>query len=93
LLGKKYHEAHGPAREIEDEVLARRGLTREDFLGCPGSRRPIRWPLQDATVEETADGLWLCFFLPKGAYATAVLREVMKADPEPDAKDDAPSEE
>jgi tRNA pseudouridine13 synthase len=29
-------------------------------------------------VEPVPEGVWLSFFLPKGAYATAVLREVMK---------------
>lgn len=80
LFGKKYHEAAGDARAIEDEVLAGRELKREDFVGSPGSRRPIRWPLGEFAVEEAPEGLWLSFFLPRGAYATAVLREVMKAD-------------
>lgn len=82
LFGRKYHEAQGEARAIEDEVLTARGLAREDFVGSPGSRRPIRWPLADATVEEAPDGLWISFYLPRGAYATAVLREIMKADPD-----------
>jgi tRNA pseudouridine13 synthase len=33
-------------------------------------------------VETVPEGLWVRFFLPKGAYATAVLREVMKKNPE-----------
>lgn len=80
LFGRKYHEAQGAARALEDEALAARGLTRGDFVGSPGSRRSIRWPLADAVVEEAPEGIWLAFFLPKGGYATAVLREVMKAD-------------
>lgn len=36
----------------------------------------------ESSVEETSEGLWVSFFLPKGAYATTVLREVMKKNPE-----------
>jgi tRNA pseudouridine13 synthase len=80
LFGRKYHEAAADARALEDEVLAARGLAREHFHGLPGSRRPIRWPLADWAVEAAPDGLWLSFFLPRGAYATAVLRELTRAD-------------
>jgi tRNA pseudouridine13 synthase len=80
LFGRKYHEAADEARALEDEVLAARGLTRGHFVGSPGSRRPIRWPLADWRVEPTPEGLWLSFYLPRGAYATAVLRELTRAD-------------
>lgn len=83
LFGRKYHEAQDQARAIEDAVLARYELTREQFRPLPGSRRPLRFPLQDWGLEEAPEGLWLSFFLPSGAYATSVLREVMKMDPEP----------
>jgi tRNA pseudouridine13 synthase len=46
-----------------------------------GERRPLRVPL--GGVDVTADGgdLVLAFSLPKGSYATSVLREVMKTEP------------
>lgn len=44
-------------------------------------------PLTEWTLEETPEGLWLTFFLPKGSYATSLLREVMKVEV------DAPEEE
>jgi tRNA pseudouridine13 synthase len=87
LFGKKYHEAQFEARALEDEVLARYELGRGEFGGTPGSRRAIRIPLADWAVEEASEGLWLSFFLPRGAYATAVLRELMKANPETPAVD------
>ncbi|MDB5098917.1 MAG: truD [Cyanobacteria bacterium RYN_339] len=80
LFGRKYHEAMDAARVLEDEVLAARGLGREHFVGSPGSRRPSKWPLGDWSVEATPDGLWLSFYLPRGAYATAVLRELTRSD-------------
>jgi tRNA pseudouridine13 synthase len=42
----------------------------------------LRFPLIEWSVETVPEGLWVRFFLPKGAYATAVLREVMKKNPE-----------
>ncbi|GGM95159.1 tRNA pseudouridine synthase D [Thermus composti] len=80
LFGKKYPEAQGEARALEDEVLARYDLKREEFRARRGARRPIRIPLSEWHLEETPEGLWLAFFLPKGSYATSLLREVMKKE-------------
>ncbi len=82
LHGRKYYEAKHEARTLEDEILARYGLKRENFQTRKGARRPLRFPLEDAVVKAQDDGLKLAFFLPKGAYATALLREVMKKNPE-----------
>uniref|UniRef100_A0A7C2C2C4 tRNA pseudouridine synthase D n=1 Tax=Thermus islandicus TaxID=540988 RepID=A0A7C2C2C4_9DEIN len=91
LFGKKYPEAQGEARAIEDEVLARYGLKREEFRARRGARRPVRVPLREWRVEEGPEGLWLSFSLPKGSYATSLLREVMKQ--EVDAPSEAEGEE
>jgi tRNA pseudouridine13 synthase len=80
LFGKKYPEARGEARALEDEILERYALKREEFRARRGSRRPIRVPLAEWEVEESPEGLWLSFFLPKGSYATSLLREVMKKE-------------
>lgn len=82
MFGKKYHEAQDDARLIEDAILAAMGVDRPLFKPLPGTRRPIRMPLADWSVDETEDGFVARFFLPSGGYATAVLREVMKSDPE-----------
>ncbi|WP_457638261.1 tRNA pseudouridine(13) synthase TruD [Oceanithermus sp.] len=82
LHGRKYFEARDEARQIEDEILAAYGLERGQFKARKGARRPIRFPLQEAGVEEVAGGIKIKFFLPKGAYATSLLREVMKKNPE-----------
>jgi len=91
LHGRKYFEAQHEAREIEDEVLRRYELTRENFRARKGARRPIRFPLEEARLEEVEGGLRLSFFLPKGAYATSLLREVMKRNPESDAGEPDPA--
>lgn len=82
LYGKKYREAQGEARGLEDEILARYDLRREQFAARRGDRRWIRFPLSEWSLEEAEEGLWVSFFLPKGAYATTVLRELMKRNPE-----------
>ncbi|RDI94806.1 tRNA pseudouridine(13) synthase TruD [Meiothermus sp. QL-1] len=82
LYGRKYREARGEARALEDQVLRRYGLERAHFVARRGDRRPIRVPLADWAVEAGPEGVWVSFFLPRGAYATAVLREVMKRNPE-----------
>ena len=67
----------------EQALLDQEGLALADFrrLGklAPGTRRPLSIPLDDVAVQPVAaDAIRLVFALPSGAYATAVLREVMK---------------
>jgi tRNA pseudouridine13 synthase len=92
LYGKKYREAEGPARALEDQILQKYGLQRSQFATRRGDRRLIRFPLSEWSLEECQEGLWVSFFLPKGAYATAVLREVMKKNPEEGELEPDPSE-
>lgn len=70
---------------VEEVVLGEDGLSREALVATAaapdGARRPLRVPLTEVHVAEDEDGLLLVFALPKGAYATAVLREVMKGPP------------
>ncbi len=82
LFGRRYFEAQGEGRELEDEILARFDLRREDFRARRGARRPVRVPLEAWKVEPDEGGVWLAFFLPRGSYATSLLREVMKKTPE-----------
>jgi tRNA pseudouridine13 synthase len=72
------------ADEREQAVFARSGLTvamleAHAKLG-EGTRRPARVRLESCEIERHADGLRLEFELPAGAYATTVLRELMKPD-------------
>jgi tRNA pseudouridine13 synthase len=65
-------------------VLQSERLTLADFdlpggLRLEGERRPLRVPLSGLALQPDADGVVLEFSLPKGAYATAVLREIMKS--------------
>jgi tRNA pseudouridine13 synthase len=70
--------------EMERQVLAEEGFALEDFrlrgLRLKGARRPLRFPLLEAAVEEDDEGLVVSFSLPPGCYATVVLREVTKGE-------------
>ncbi len=85
LHGRKYFEAQDQARDIEDEILQKYELSREMFSARKGARRALRFPLEEVSLSREGDSLRLDFFLPKGAYATAVLREIMKKNPEGEA--------
>jgi tRNA pseudouridine13 synthase len=70
--------------EIERDVLTDLGLEPADFdlpdpFESTGTRRAIRLST-DLAIE--TDPLSFCFSLPKGSYATVLLREYLKTDPE-----------
>jgi tRNA pseudouridine13 synthase len=72
-------------RLMEEALLAEEGLTPASFdlpggLSMEGGRRPLRVPLGEPAAEMESDGLVLSFTLPRGSYATSVLREIMKYD-------------
>ena len=79
IFGPKMWETRGQARQLEGDILDDKGVTLERLgeLGVRGTRRLGRI-LPDLSVEALEEDLVLIFTLPKGAYATTVLREVMK---------------
>jgi tRNA pseudouridine13 synthase len=81
LFGKKYLTAEGAPGEREAALLAETGLPLSAFqlsgVRLDGGRRSYRVPLKDVSVRWD-EGLVFAFELPPGAYATIVLREVMK---------------
>ena len=68
----------------EDAILAAAGLSRDSFAAvrklAEGTRRDATIHVRDARVSagEGPSTLEVAFALPGGAYATAVMREVMK---------------
>ncbi len=83
LFGSKMWDATGPAGALEAELWAESGVTRGDFARqrIAGTRRPGRVWVPEIHVQPVAeDALALHFFLRKGAFATSLLREVMKDD-------------
>ncbi|AJE04296.1 tRNA pseudouridine(13) synthase TruD [Geobacter pickeringii] len=85
IFGCRMTPASEEVGEREGALLAAAGLTPASFdlpggLRMEGERRPLRVPVGDPRTEVDADGLVLEFSLPKGSYATAVLREIMKPE-------------
>lgn len=85
LYGYKVHLARGEAGILEESLLLKEGVQLDAFrlaggLGMEGERRPLRVPLREATVSGEENDLLVSFALPKGSYATSVLREIVKPD-------------
>jgi tRNA pseudouridine13 synthase len=91
LVGTDTRLGDGEPGEIERTVLEEAGLEPSDFdlpgeFGSTGTRRAVlvRTGLAvepGARGEAAADALTVRFALPKGSYATVLLREYLKTDP------------
>lgn len=84
LFGHKTMMATGQSGILEEALLEKEKIKLEDFslgrgLSMSGERRPLRVPLTDATAEIDGDDIILSFSLPKGSYATSLLREIIKS--------------
>jgi len=83
IFGYRVPYAKGEPGEIEWRVLRKAHLLPRHFhmrigLKNKGVRRPMRVPLAEVSLEPIDDGFTIGLALPKGAYATTVLREIMK---------------
>lgn len=83
LFGCRMTMPEGEEQVLEQSILADEGLDPAAFdlsggLRMEGERRPLRVPLGEPRASLDDGGLILEFSLPKGSYATAVLREVVK---------------
>ncbi len=100
LFGYRMTEPAGPAGELESRILEGEGLKPEAFHAGPlrvkGSRRPLRFQPTETQLllgaDERGAYLELRFMLPRGCYATALLRELFRLDgpTEADAEDEEP---
>lgn len=87
MWGINMTRAAGEPGDIEQQILDVFGLRHEELAGvgdvhAEGSRRPMRIALRDPEVaggsDEFGPFVKLAFEMPRGAFATIVLREVMK---------------
>ncbi|MGD1992933.1 MAG: tRNA pseudouridine(13) synthase TruD [Anaerolineae bacterium] len=81
IYGSRMTWASGEPGVLERSILEQEGIT-ERQLGkarLSGTRRRGRLLLPDLIVEPHPAGLLFTFSLPKGAYATTVLREFTKS--------------
>ena len=87
LFGSDSRLADGEMGEIERYVIEKEGIQERDFVvpGLPncsssGSRREIICPVRDMNYRMEDDGYSVSFSLPKGNYATCLMRELLKSD-------------
>ncbi len=85
IFGYKVPIAKEEPGEIEWGTLRKSHLKLGQFhlklgLKNKGVRRPLRVPLSEVSFEAEDNGFTVSFFLPKGAFATTALREIMKPD-------------
>jgi tRNA pseudouridine13 synthase len=90
LFGYRMTPPEGRPAEMETELFEREELSRDAFRAGPlrvkGARRPLRFGVSDAHIALGADArgsyLELRFALPRGCYATTLLRELFVAPAE-----------
>ena len=86
LFGSRVSWADGEPGRIEEAVMTDAGTTKDALVaaaktcGFRGERRALRIPLAELDWSVDGSALTLAFVLPPGAYATSVLRELMKTD-------------
>lgn len=87
LFGSDSRLAEGEMGEIERKVIEEQNIEEKNFMviGLPhctskGSRREIVCPVKDLNCRFEEDRYAVSFSLPKGNYATCLMREFMKSD-------------
>lgn len=82
MFGADMRRAGGAAGALEDEVFASSGVAPAELAAArlAGTRRAGRIFVDDLTLAAGVGALQLAFRLPKGSYATIVLREFTKDD-------------
>ncbi|MCP3098636.1 tRNA pseudouridine(13) synthase TruD [Myxococcus sp. K15C18031901] len=84
LFGPKMTASAGEVAVLEAGLLTEEGVTLDDFRRgggeTEGGRRPYRVRLGAAELVPEGEDVWLTFELPRGAYATEVLHELLKDD-------------
>jgi tRNA pseudouridine13 synthase len=84
VYGRGLMWGEGRVRELELDVLSKYGIPPSAFdefqsIGW-GSRRNLLVFPDDCSVAPDPDGILLSFRLPKGCFATVVLRELVKRE-------------
>ena len=82
IFGPKMKQPEETPAEREQAILDRFDLPREAFSKfkklTSGTRRPmVIWP-DDLAVQNVENGIEFSFTLPSGAYATCLMRELLK---------------
>jgi tRNA pseudouridine13 synthase len=85
LVGVSTRLAAGDSGRSMSEILAEEGVNEASFgvpsapeLASEGTWRPLLVPMPPLGLVPDASGVWFRFALPKGSYATVLLREFLK---------------
>ena len=78
LYGSRVRPSAAEAGKAEQALLGRLGLRWEQFRQRRGDRRITRLVGLDTSVSVEPGALLIGFTLPKGSYATTLLREITK---------------
>ncbi len=82
MFGDRMRRATGVAGEREDAILTGAGLAHDSWHAvrqiAEGTRRDASIAVTEVAVERDADAIVVAVTLPGGAYATCVMREIMK---------------
>jgi len=83
MFGCRMKCPEGAAGVFEDDILERAGVEPADFdlpggLRMEGERRPLRVPAGNLCWSTSGDAVTVEFTLPKGSYATSLIREITK---------------
>lgn len=84
MFGCKMKQPEGDVWELEQHILEQAdiGLSLFDLPGglrLEGERRPLRVPVDDLVWSVSGDSVTVEFSLPKGSYATSLIREITKS--------------
>ena len=84
IFGYKMRMPTGDVLNLETAILTDEGVRLEKFrkivgIRLPGTRRPLRMPIQlhGVSAVDSGVGIRLCFMLPAGGYATVVVEELL----------------
>jgi tRNA pseudouridine13 synthase len=87
IYGTDSRFAEGEMGEIERSIIEKEKLEEKDFVVPPlphcsskGTRREIICPISELSYKCDESGYKMHFALPKGNYATCLMREFMKSD-------------
>jgi tRNA pseudouridine13 synthase len=83
MFGCKMKRPEGAVWELEDGIMKRAGVALPLFdlpggLRMEGERRPLRVPAGDLSWSVSGDAVTVELTLPKGSYATSLIREITK---------------
>ncbi len=89
MIGRRLSLPRGKVRDMELALFRKYDVSSDDFRSnqrdrSHGDRRPLRARISDVNLESGVDEhgafITVAFTLPPGAYATVLMREIMKND-------------